>query len=386
MTNTEQKNKKGFVTRSLEKIVAPVVLAGAMLFGGNTYAQQNPGNTDPLSQAKAEAIAALKESAKEETDKSSREFIIRDAIDNLAGQYTFTQQAQFNAKFGDASNSSLRLFYETNSNDRTTIGTDFKNDDVRLNFGYVDNAVSGVKTIRGTAAVYPTKDSFVGAGVEKITDLETRVSAFGGMTLDNLNFQATADTTGAWATVGRYDGKEFRVGASVGQNASGDFNASASYNDSSTWVYARWKPTLDVRVGFGDVDLGRTAVFTGVTDSGDNELVGDSSFPFDVGNFDLFKLYKTPLGKDEGKVAGLLQYREDKGDQFTATGAYRVGDAGPFKGLAVVGEGSYGLDRGNWGVSIGAGGAIGDNFLLRTRGAYDSETGWYFGIAAEVKF
>lgn len=383
MENTEKTQKKGFIRRNLERVVAPLALAGALALGGGRAYAQEPQSQ--LEQAKNEVIKELQLSQKEEQEKSSTEFILRQAIDDVAGSYMLTQQAQLNHKFGDATNSALRLFYERNTNDRTTFGSDFKNDDFRLNIGYINNALTGSETIRAFGTVYPSKDSFIGAGIEKITDLDARASVFAGKTFDRFTLEGTVDTEKNWAAVGRYDSKDYHVGGSVGQNALGELKGSASFNTDSVWIYAQWKPTLDVRLAFGDVDAQRTQIFTTVTDSGDNELIGDTSFPFTIGNFDLFKLYKTPLGKEPGDVAGSVQYREDLGDRVTGTLAYRVGDFG-LKNLGVAGDVWYGLDRKDWGISVGFGGNITDNSSIRMRGQYDSENGWYAGLMWEVKF
>jgi len=245
-------------------------------------------------------------------------------------------------------------------------GLDFRSDRMRAN---VSGSSEGDFGLLG--ALYGV-DSFAGAGFNR-KDNQNQVAAFGGHDFGKFAVQGTVADDGAYRAVGFVPTNEGVFGVGGGQNGDGKYEVNMSYSDPNMWAAVRFGDrNTDARLVLGDVNPEFTKLYLSTTGHGINDLVDAYGFAPQEFKFGIGTLVDMEHGlaggmydfldTDSGSKAVQVRWREN--NDIRLTGAYRVGDVGPFKGVAVVGGPTYDLQQDAVGANVGLNTQVG-NLELR---------------------
>ena len=336
----------------LNKILAPMVLAGAMVVS-EANAQETP-KAVPTTNVMTRVVA-----------------------DDFARDYFVHNQTLVKHQLKDENNSCAQISFE-----RAPVGerygVDFRNNDFRIDLGVRDN--NTLESEHHGLIQANTSFGYIGATHEDMLFGEKQ-SFIGRLNLDErLSLHGTVDTNQNSRILGLYDSQNYQFGLLGGNSSDGEPVVGASLNNNSLWGYVRATPDLDARFEFGSIPHSRTNIAFNTTDTGLHELyTGSETFWFNAGRFAFLNVPNVSLGKEAGSVAGQVRYQEDFGDKLTGKLYFRAQD-----NLYVGGEAWHRFKDEVSGGAIETGLDVG-RFRFKGRVEHDSNNEWYGGIMMEVR-
>ena len=329
-----------FLKRTLEKIVAPIFLAGAVAFGGNAVAQEPQTPQQQMQQAYQQAVQSL--SIQQETSEELREKKLHEEIEQVTAHLQTNSlydnaglHTQEKLKLSFASPKLLVVGVHEHTPTRDIYGMDIVNTDFRINVGHGRN-VTGVDSYRALMTLY-SDGAFLGAKYLNLTDgLNEHISAHAGLPLgDSLEVRAMAGDTGV-SGIAFLKNKDSTLGAGGGSDLEGNWDANLSYSSKEVlaWIRAGEVMPLDFRLFIGNPGKGRNMYAMNVTGSGFNERddfaeLDDPAFRFGIGSdprtrTDYFGASGAWLGSEVGDVGVNLRFQE--GNRAIAEFGYRVSE------------------------------------------------------------
>ena len=330
-----------FLKRTLEKIVAPAVLAGAMLFGGgNANAQEVPKPATELEQSYKEAQEILMQ--EQESPEERREARLKEEIDAVSAQMQVNSlhdqtglhtQEKFKLSLTEPKLAVVAAHEHTPARD--IYGLDITNTNFRVNVGH-GRTVEGVDSYRGLMTLY-ADGAFLGAKYLNLTDgLNEHISMHAGVPFgETLEARVMLGDTGISA-IGFLKNKDSTLGVGGGSDFEGNWDANISYAspEALMWVRGGEVMPLDVRLFVGNPGIRRNMYAMNVTGSGFNERddfaeLDDPTFRFGLGSdartrTDFYGASGAWLGPEVGNIAVNLRFQE--GNRAIAELGYRASE------------------------------------------------------------